>query len=536
MNFICFDTEDNSKELLASGRSGFEKQVTQIAARTAGGDDYYSRGDCTRFLGWLESRPEKFVYAHNLQYDLGGLFGDKLDVLDPIFVGGRLIRAGWQDKVFVDSFNLWPMSVKKLGDAFQLEKLATDSMASDKIYVFRDVEIIRQAMLFAWQFCHALKIGKCPATLGGLCVKVWHEIGGRNCHDTSEFAREALYGGRVELFKPCNDTPSICYTDINSLYPSQMLKDYPGPLAPWKNDFPTFGFINCQIKLPETELGLLPHRDGNGRITFPYGKLNGTWTVPELKHAILRGGKILKINKVFGSNEATRPYDTFVQKIYHKRLAAKTGAEKLFFKLLLNNLYGRLGASGVIARGVNQTKENFQNGVPYGGKVLLNCQLPASEETNWGHAAYVTSYGRLALLEYLELIGAHNMIYCDTDSTIFDCPDKKIPFGIGRELGQMKLESWEKHCETFAPKVYCVGNSYKAKGVPVRLAETFIKTGKASFDLPFRFRESIRFYDAREDLPANTKKLGVWRNIVKHKITNYDKKILRGNRYFPCEI
>ena len=40
MNFICFDTEDNSKELgeaIAAGKKGvsmFDKKVTQIAAMT----------------------------------------------------------------------------------------------------------------------------------------------------------------------------------------------------------------------------------------------------------------------------------------------------------------------------------------------------------------------------------------------------------------------------------------------------------------------------------------------------------------------
>jgi hypothetical protein len=197
----------------------------------------------------------------------------------------------------------------------------------------------------------------------------------------------------------------------------------------------------------------------------------------------------------------------------------------------MNNLYGRLGTSGIIGRTVHQTKENQNRGPCFGEKVLINYSMPLAEETNWIHAAYVTAYGRIALLEFMEKIGAKNMIYCDTDSTIFDCPDKEIPFPISKELGEMKLESWESECETFAPKTYRVGNKFKAKGVPAHLAEKFITTGKAEFDLPFKLREAIRFYD-RE----NQRELSVWRGVSKKKRSSYDKKKLKENRFFPCEI
>lgn len=527
--FICFDTEDNSRELMESGRSGFEKEITQIAAIGTKAK-FYNKGNVKEFKQWLTKQPERYVYAHNLQYDLGNLFGDELDELDCTLVGGRLIKAVWGNKMFVDSFNIWPMSAKKIGEKFGIEKLEFD--ARSEAYVYRDVEIIEAAMSFAWKLAQDFGIKECPPTLGGLCVKVWRNLGGINCHDTNPLSRQAYYGGRVELFKSQNDSPHVCYTDINSLYPSQMLREFPAELKPWNEErMPKYGVATVTIEIPESEVCPLPYRNSDGRILYPYGRIAGTWTICEIEAAIKRGSRILHRLDCIGTDEAIRPYATFVTELYERRLASKSEPEKLFFKLLLNNLYGRLGTAGTIGRTVWRTDDNAKEGVSYGEKVLVNYQMPLSIETNWSHAAYVTAYGRIALMEYMEKIGASRMIYCDTDSTIFDCPDKKIPFPIGDKLGEMKLESWELNCETFAPKEYKFGDKYKAKGVPVKLAETFLTQGRAEFDLPFKLRESIKFYDRN-----NARKLSVWRKVTKVRKGGYDKKKNVGNRYLPIRI
>lgn len=563
-DFGCFDTEDDSKELLESGRSGFDKQVTQIAAITADGAKFYNKGNVEQFKSHLRRSGKRFWYAHNLQYDLGNLFGDKLDELDCTMVSGRLIKAVWGKITFVDSFNIWPMKAELLGEAFGIKKLKTMSMATDKAYVFRDVEIIWQAMLFAWEFALNMGLPHLPPTLGGLCVKLWQHWQGENVHDSSDLSRAALFGGRVELFKVADDQTwqlndpsdiygvfnnnlpddadslfdvleigrkkSVCWTDLNSLYPTVMCGKFPGILE-HQTDLTEYGLAQVTFHQPKTDIATLPWRSEDGRILYPCGKFTGTWTIAELREAEKRGGKILKVHQVSGTNESIMPYATFVTRLYEMRLAAKSDAEKLFFKLLMNNLYGRLGSSGVIGRSVWQNERNKYDGTPYGDKVLLSYQMPLSEETNWSHAAHVTAYGRLELLRYMSLIGVKAMIYCDTDSTVFDCPGKKIPFECGKALGQMKLESWENCALPMCPKMYRIGKTYKAKGVPKRLAQKFIETGRADFDLPFKMREAIRFFDR-----GNARRLSVWRKVQKIKQTNYDKKRLIGQRFFPCNI
>lgn len=562
MSFVCWDTEDNSKELAAAIKAGkkgvsmFDKKITQIAAITSEGEHWYSKGNVEAFIKWLSKRKEKHFYALNMQYDLGAMFANALDALDTTLVGSRMIRAKWGNKDFLDVFNIWPMSVKKLGKAFGLEKLETESMSTDKAYVFRDVEIIREAMLFAWNFCQPIGVDNLPPTLGGLCVKLWKAWGGENCHDSTELSRQALFGGRVELFKAHSDTDEVVWTDLNSLYPSVMLRKFPGPLEDCGTELKKWGVVDVTVKVKKSDLTVLPFRQDTGRILYPHGIIRGTWTVHELREAEKHGAQIQKVHQTYGTDEHQIPYGTFVNRLYQARLASNSEAEKLFFKLLMNNLYGRLGSSGKITRTVWQTEKNRYDGKPFGDKVLTEYQMPLTEETNWSHAAYVTAYGRLELLKYMRLVGTERLIYGDTDSVIFD--GKKLPFETGSKLGQMKVveccsgcrSTWVNNgkdsccdspgrkplaiwpnCYTYAPKMYQAGNVSKAKGVPARLAKDFIEKGHAEYDLPYKFREAVAFYDR-----GNTKKLAVWHSVQKFRRTGYDRKFLKDNRFLPCKV
>ena len=140
MKTIVFDTEDDSAELLEAGKSGFDKKLLLTAAIDCDtGERKIWRGESGRekFLDWLISMDCVVkVYAHNLQYDLGNLFPHKIDDLDVVLVGGRLIRADWGNKIrFRDSYNLFPMSLKVLGSSIGLEKKEFD--VNSEAYVFQ---------------------------------------------------------------------------------------------------------------------------------------------------------------------------------------------------------------------------------------------------------------------------------------------------------------------------------------------------------------------------------------------------------------
>jgi hypothetical protein len=518
-SFIAFDTEDDSAELLAAGKSGFEKRVTQIAAMTADGEKFYTTSEhgAGKFLTWLDGRSEKTIYAHNLQYDLGNLFPRDLHKFNLLFVGGRLVRAYGFGKLWLDSFNIWPMSLKKLAPAFGLEKLKFDS--ESKEYVFRDVEIVRAAMIFAHKFAQQLHVDKLPGTLGGFCVKAFHAGGGRNCEDVDRLSRLGYYGGRVELFSS-GGRGRVYYTDINSLYPSAMTLEFPVNAQPQKTPR-GFGVIDATVYVPECDIAPLPYRREDGAILFPCGTFRGVWTYQELENAVDYGAKIKKIHTCYGSTRGRKFYAGFIEKIYGARLKADSPAEKLMLKLLMNNLYGRLGISGSVTRNRRGTLE------------LYDCEFPLPEFTNYLHAAYVTSYGRLQLQNYLRRVPARDLIYCDTDSIMFFHNSDKPPFECGKKLGQMKLEGIASRCYTYAPKVYIFGHHAKAKGVRRDAAVEFIRNGKATVQMPFRVRECCDFL---ENATGEKKIPSVWRCVEKNKRTAYTKKRFDNGRYFPLFI
>ena len=578
---VYFDTEDDSAELEKESRSGYEKVCTQIAAIADDGEKFYLvprvkgsvltpggfkryRWDVEPFLRWLRAfGPHTVVYAHNLAYDLGNLWPEDLDKVNVTLVGGRMISAKWENVTFKDSFNIWPMSLKKLGKSVGLEKLAFNSL--DPAYLWRDVEIVQKAMGVAQVLAESYNVDL-PSTLGGLCVKIWQSMGGVNWHCALEPAREAYFGGRTEVFAPLMMGP-IKYTDINSLYPDAMTEEFPEAADQWfdlgsleearsvvvEQGWPCWGVADVTLDIPhDVYVAPLPCRREDGAVYYPVGRVSGWWTVHEIRAAMAKGSALVELRDCYGSLKAQRYYERFVRNAYHNRMDSDDEGHRLFWKLVMNNLYGQIGQTGKITRSVKLSAHvaeidgklvQTSEGIAYGNKLLMDLETPLSAHVNWLHAAYVTSYGRLKLMKFLDLIPKDDLVYCDTDSIFFRCKGE-APFPISMELGEMKLEAEVSMMVVEGPKLYQYtsekGVQTKAKGVPSRdgLQEKFFKDGSATFRAPYKFRESVAYLeDVRNGLTSDkTRVLSVWRQLTKNRITNYDKKVLRGGRYFPTVI
>ena len=538
--FIACDTEDNSAELMAGGKSGFEKQLTQCAGITSDGEEYHNRGDADKFIEWMLTRDANRICFHNLQYDLGNLFADRLHEFSLTMVGGRLIKAQWKGKTFVDSFNLFPTSLASLGDAIGLEKLKFD--ANSRKYVMRDCQIILEALNHLQDTLKSFKVKKMPNTLGSMCVRVWKAMGGKNWSCHSDICKDTIFGGRVELFSKGGEG-CVMWTDVNSLYPWAMTQKYPHECTQTK-DMKEYGLTEATVEVPQQPYAPLPYRtkeaDGfsgisEGSILFPCGRFTGTWTNHELRNAVENHGvKILKLHYTFGTDRASDYYGNFVKKFYKKRLESKTPAYKLIYKLLMNNLYGQLGMSGKVIKTCKLTEidlKRIQRGdlrvQMIGNNVLKEFFIPLPEHCNYLHASYVTSYGRLRLLEFMRKVPPEDMVYCDTDSLFFFAKDWKAPFPTGDGLGEMKLEDKGSRITTYAPKVYSINDIVKAKGVPRRLARKFVEQGYVEYDAPYKLREAVTFYER-----GNRKKLSVWRKVRKEMRTRYAKKKLVDGGYW----
>lgn len=507
---IIFDTEDNSPEILAKKKSGFDKKVTQIAALSLDGDEYYSKGDIKGFLKWLRSCKPCIVYAHNLQYDLGNILADRLDEIEATLIGSRLIVARWGGIEFRDSMNLWPMAVKKIGEAFGLQKKQLNIRS--KAYVFTDVKIVKKAIEFVYDLAGEYNIESIPNTLGSLCVKLWKELGGQNWYCDLNFCRAALYGGRVELFER-EAYGKLLWTDINSLYPYVMTFKFPDELRELK-DIEGYGIAGVTVQIPKDSfICPLPYRLESGKIQYPCGRLSGIWTFGEIHLLLQQGGKLLTLHDAVGSKSGSVYYANFVEHFYRLRRQTQDEAKKLFYKLLMNNLYGQLAMRGVITKiSRSQVTEKWT-------------QLPS--HVNYMHGSCVTAYGRLMLDSYMRRLG-NKLIYCDTDSTIFHGPS---PFEYSDELGGMKLVTKGKYCETISPKTYVFDDKYVAKGVPKQKAKDYITNKVVEYDQPYKFRDAIRFFER-----GNVKQLSVWRPIEKKLVSEYSLKRLGSDgKFYPKE-
>lgn len=163
----------------------------------------------------------------------------------------------------------------------------------------------------------------------------------------------AYTGGSVDVYKPFGT--NIYRYDVNSLYPSQMLKqDMPvGNPTYFEGDVykyidNPFGFFYCKITTPdnlnEPILQLRFKMNNCTRTIAPLGEWEGLYFSEEIKNAIKYGYKFEVINGyIFERKNIFKDYVDYLYKI--KSDSNKNSPMYIIAKLLLNGLYGRFGMS-----------------------------------------------------------------------------------------------------------------------------------------------------------------------------------------------
>lgn len=504
---------------------------------------YYNVSDA---LDFIYSLKEKHLFvAHNLEYDIINLTRDvNYYPIKRMTYTARLISAKFKDSphLFIDSMNYYADSLAKMGEVVGVEKLKMD-LSSDE-YVHRDTEIL---YLFVEGFQEKVnaELGlSLSPTIGKMALQAFR----RNFLDrdyipfNDEICSNAYYGGRCELFNKGEVNGQINYVDINSMYPSVMLKEYPdtNTIRPIYDIDTTFGVSKVTIQIPKSlYVGPLPYRDD--KLIYPVGTITGTWTNHEIRHALDRGCKILKFHDGMGTDSGVKPFKEFVEYYYDKRLNHKNEFEKVFYKLLLNSSYGKYFQHNdyVECRSEQMSvKEQKFTGAKLQKLLgpLWFYEMPMREPpptANYIWGCYVTSYARINLEEILTEVH-HNgtLLYCDTDSCIY-LADKRTPklWMDEKKLGALKLEEYE-YANFVMAKGYILRDKkgqYKTvcKGVPQprEIAKdkiyseenpryNFLLDGKASFDKPVKMRESA----STGELP------NLWREVRKEMRTIYDRR------------
>lgn len=361
-----------------------------------------------------------------------------------------------------------------------------------------------------------------------MCSYKW-----QNGSPIEEFIRCSYCGGRTEVFKPLLDHLAFHY-DINSMYPFVMYcKEYPigkpefysdSDIAKeyfenWLVNHEGLGFISATVDIPKCHIPPLPVK--MGKLTFPTGKVHGTWTYTELEFAIKNCGvKVLKYREVCHFNRTFPVFENFIDSMWTiKQEGKQTGNNALaqFGKLLMNVGYGYTGMNRDKTALISIDKLDGTQDVVYINSELGYAEVKADVKSEYIQvqiASYVTSYARLELLKMLLYSEKHgNVYYCDTDSIVTDV---QFPSEILDKiaLGKWDIEGKPKFGLFIMPKVYCETDGEKVtkkfKGVS--------KSTQAEYTID----DYKKFYKAMADVKE--KDITVERNKIVMRSIMYMEK------------
>lgn len=341
----------------------------------------YKRGHCLN------------IYAHNHSFD----FHKIIDVNDSGVVLKRstpfrasYVIEGKEVIHFLDTFNLFPMKLKKIGKLLDLEKLdmSNDIMSKENLsveeldlmvkYCIRDVEIVKLLVekigsklkeenitirrlftssqignryiikkliedestghMFFNKSMSMVKRTKYYEKMQGIDI-VWEGNGYKQNNVESGGAYRV---GRVEAFK-VGEFIGLTFIDINSLFPFAIKEmDFPDLSSEMLIEYPSLdtlydiGFSRAMVKNVNDDYGILPVRTDDG-VYYPRKntKFIGTWTNWELRYAMQNGYEIIDLEwSVVYNKSKINPFVKIMEELYNKR---KSGSEfdNVFYKMLM---------------------------------------------------------------------------------------------------------------------------------------------------------------------------------------------------------
>lgn len=460
--------------------------------------------DVTKFRVWLENLSNEYiVFAHNAEYDYTTIFDNIINIdTKPIFSKSNLISFKNKNGcVFADSLNLIKGTVKQIGEQLGIPKLSLDTKfvegknninvtKKDIVYCFRDCEIIYRALQKMFEITGIQK-----TTIASLSYAVYINEFSPYRWVTDSLSqyhyRMSYYGARTEVFMRGTFKPPLYVYDVNSMYPYIMKNiSFPNPI--YKNVIKNISLTELKTIMAEYEgcaeiefkhknipVGFFPVKH-NGKLLFPTGKIKGVYCFPEIRFGLEKNIiNITKINFVNFSYRIESPFKEFVEKYYKLRQESK-GYEKVVYKSILNNLYGKF------AQGKMENREYFKrqdelfkleryrgNEVRYSrnGKIgyTITKQSFYPTITAPQFSSYVTSAARVFILsKLLELLKMNiKVAYMDTDSFFVN----KNIYPESNELGAFKLEGYRVN-KIYNLKDYEISGVRKTKGIKKSAVKT----------------------------------------------------------------
>lgn len=502
------------------------------------------------FFNWLYTKPNKknsLLVAHNLEYDITNCFRDSNFhlVKEMLYGGSRVITANLKEHKaqLIDSFNFFAGTLKKMGEAIGLEKGDFEEASKDEKdllkYCRRDCEIL-------WSFMHKLQVKvNCednitlPVTIGRLALDSFRANFLEKDYQTynSLECLKAYAGGRVECFKIGSFEGEIKFADVKSMYPTNMLRDYPDCATLESGVDPRntiYGIAECEIFVPNNIFIGPLWQKVKGKLCFPTGHLRGFWTFHEIRTALEFGAVFKKLHWSIGTNIGIKNlFSGYILENFERRKNSQNDFENIFYKLKMNNGYGKLiqhNDSTVLSTELINPSEREKNNLELkdmlGPFYVYNKSIekpPKFACFLWG--SYITAFARDMLFRALNKVHTqgHELLYCDTDSIAYIKKNEKEPLKLGSNLGEWENENFVK-AQIFTLKGYCFETKegkqkIASKGVKNTLALDFFAGKKVQFEKPMKLKEAIR----QGILP------NLWKINEKQKVSEFDKRIVLDN-------
>lgn len=302
--------------------------------------------------------------------------------------------------------------------------------------------------------------------------------------------REAYKGGRTEKFKNIFEATGdnrMYYYDVNSSYPYSMTKEMPWKyLRTAKSSDVKVDSKNIKILIPYhlysakwkyvgTDNNVIPNMLIRESKSHEIIAVKDTETYEycwgcELLEAVKNGFEVT-INEI--NLYETKPlFKTYVNHIYNERLKAKKEGKAsmaLFYKLLLNSLYGKFGQKAFTTTKLcRNSREVYSELVKNKGILkdfdlyddIIMIEYACEENVNMSIgklvrlSSYIAAESRCTLSGFMRNVGHDNVYYCDTDSVF----TTKKP--TQEMISQSELGKWKEECKPIVRACFNAPKSY----------------------------------------------------------------------------
>lgn len=486
---------------------------------------YYNKKDLwTRILTVAKQQKKHnnklTIYSHNAQYDFYAYTpstqqGFKYHSINPFIVEYQ--EKGQTLITFLDSMNIYTMSLKKLGEIINLPKLEQpQELQQDKPqkiniktlieYNQRDTEIVLQSIN---KIRNKIKQDgiqiKRLYTLNQIAINymlkklkntlkepetIFYNKEKNQLHKTknTKYIHAAYKGGRVTAFQT-GQYENCTLIDKQSLY-AQAATQIQMPILttethiinPLQNYSQEFllgkpGVITCMITNNNDTIGSLPITTTNGNWYLqPEQTAIGTWTTTDIQTAIQNNHTIHKItNAIIYEENQQNPFTQIMQQLYEERKKSKTTFDDYIYKGIMNRAIGKFGQHRTNqeytidspSKAEEYLKKNYQIIMGIGDNYLYKTEPTQTFQKKYYAPiipALVTAKARQIMNKDYRKIPREDLLYTDTDSILYK-NEHTNKYTIGSELGDYKIEQQNQKATIIANKIYIIGEKIKAAGI-----------------------------------------------------------------------